>query len=352
MHYLRTIVPGRNLFLNIRLSGQNKYNSSQKAFLMLCQGVFIFIGMLLKCLVYGETIVSTPMNNYKSDLAYLINWDSQTQIRSSYKETCQAFPELYWGFIPAKNENEACYSPSRNNMVLGTDTWYCANGTIAYYNSPYWMCNNFYVCPDPTWTLSEDNMYCSRDITMCDAKPSTVSEAQLLAAIVYGEASVNSPFEEKAAIANAVIRKRDAYHYASVNELIAKHPGYSAAVSQQNARFRIIMCSNVEKEYPDLYIATQNALDPNGIDYANGGCYWDGYDLKSKGKAHLHYPMGYLFTNPSHNVLHIDSTPPMNIEGDVGRYNYTYQSTAGYGLTVFWKYTQEFISAQRVKQCH
>ena len=36
---------------------------------------------------------------------------------------------------------------------------------------------------------------------------------------------------------------------------------------------------DVQTEYPEIYHAVSNALDPNGIDYANGGCFWDGNDL-------------------------------------------------------------------------
>ncbi len=39
------------------------------------------------------------------------------------------------------------------------------------------------------------------------------------------------------------------------------------------------MCSDVAIEYPDPYNAAMNALDPEGIDYANGGYFWDGNDL-------------------------------------------------------------------------
>lgn len=86
-------------------------------------------------------------------------------------------------------------------MLVGADTWRCADGTIAYYNVPWWYCVDFYTCPNSTWTLTSDHMHCTRSITTCSATPSASSEIQLIAAIVYGEASVNGSFEEKAAIA-------------------------------------------------------------------------------------------------------------------------------------------------------
>ncbi|HHL3492513.1 TPA: hypothetical protein ACQ53F_001346 [Legionella pneumophila] len=158
-------------------------------------------------------------------------------------------------------------------------------------------------------------------------------------------------FEEKAAIANAVIRFRDSYHYKSVNQLIAK-PDYSSAVKNRVIRYRLVMCSDVEIEYPEVYKAVSNALDPNGIDYANGGCFWDGKDLFTKGQKQIHYKLGYKFTNPQHDVFSIGDSDPARLEGEYGSYDYTYQSTAGYGETVFWKLTEEFLTAQKGKQCH
>jgi hypothetical protein len=154
-------------------------------------------------------------------------------------------------------------------------------------------------------------------------------------AIVYGEASTSAPFEEQAAIANAVVRKRNAYNYSTVNELVNKRPGYIAAVSSKNIRYRLAMCSDVEVEYPDLYDIALNALDPEGIDYANGGCFWDGQDLKTKGTKHKHYLWGYMFSDPLHDVLDVGDTPPMNLSGPNGSYDYTLESTAGYGQTIF-----------------
>lgn len=111
------------------------------------------------------------------------------------------------------------------------------------------------------------------------------------------------------------------------------------------------MCSDVETEYPELYEAASNALDPNGVDYANGGCFWDGNDLATKGSKHKHYKKGYRFTDPLHDVLGIGDSDQANIHGKKDDYNYTYESTAGYGHTVFWKSTQEFMHAQGVQQC-
>ena len=175
---------------------------------------------------------------------------------------------------------------------------------------------------------------------------------KLLAAIVYGEASVNSPYEEKAAIASAIIRYRNANNFKSVNQLIAKRKFYSSAVLNNVVRYQLVMCSDAESEYPDLYKASMNALDPNGIDYANGGCFWDGVDLKTKGRDQPHYQLGYIFTDPAHDIFSIGDSEPAHRFGEFGNYDYTYESTAGYGKTVFWKLTKGFLNAKRGKQCH
>ena len=112
------------------------------------------------------------------------------------------------------------------------------------------------------------------------------------------------------------------------------------------------MCSDVSIEYPQLYNAVMNALDPDGIDYANGACFWDRIDLLTDGTKQKHYKFGYTFTDPLHVVLAVGDSEPANITGRYGTYDYTYESTAGYGQTVFWKLTNEFLKAQRGKQCH
>lgn len=143
-----------------------------------------------------------------------------------------------------------------------------------------------------------------------------------------------------------------ANNYESVNELIAENKNYSAAVRDNVTRYRLVMCSDVEIEYPEVYDAAANALNPNGTDYANGGCFWDGNDLVTKGKKQKHYIKGYRFTDPLHDVLGVGDSDPAGLVGKYATYDYTYESTAGYGHTIFWKLTQEFLTAQRGKQCH
>jgi len=65
-------------------------------------------------------------------------------------------------------------------------------------------------CPNSTWTLSEDKQTCWRPEGSCWKDTENISELKLLAAIAYGEASVDGIYEEMAGIASATIRKRDA----------------------------------------------------------------------------------------------------------------------------------------------
>jgi hypothetical protein len=320
--------------------------------------MFVLLQILILQLIFSlvtaafsETISSIQVVNYKKDLAYILNTPAIV-VGKNYQDACSLLGSYgyKWKIIPTKSLDPACYSLS-DNLVLGADTWYCADGTLAYYNIPWWYCNDLNTCPSPSWTLSSDGQHCTRKNSTCSATSTTVSEVQLIAAVVYGEASPNGSFEERAAIANALVRKSKAYGYATVNEFITRKKTQIASANNKVIRYQLVMCSDVEVEYPELYNMALNALDPDGIDYANGGCFWDGDDLKSQGTHQLHYPWGYRFTDSLHDVLGVGDTPPMNISHKNGTYDYTLESTAGYGHTVFWKYTDEFMRVRKVKQC-
>ncbi len=224
-------------------------------------------------------------------------------------------------------------------MILGAVTWYCADGTLAYFNK-WRACNEVYGCPDSSWMLSADKLSCFRPNRTCAFDVGHVPEEQLLAAIAYGEASTQNNFEETAAIANAVVNRARSFKI-NVNDLIKKYPSYSYAVYNGNERFRLLLCSNeADPRFLIAYQAAKNALDPNGVDYAHGGCFWDGIDLKTGGNRHPHYKKGYRFTDQNHNIMSLPDTLPLNKRTRRGTYDYTYQSTAGYGNTVLWIYTR------------
>jgi len=193
-----------------------------------------------------------------------------------------------WETISTTNANPACYSPT-NRIIIGADTWYCANGTLAYYNVPWWTCREFNTCPTPAWTLSSDGDHCSIPNPSCPATSSTVSEPQLLAAIVYGEASVNSTFEEKAAIANAIIRKRNAMGFATVNELIVKRRYYSAnpSIKPGSPISAISRWSTIEFRNK-LYVCINDPLSDSG----QGAAYIQHYIVEN---AYSGAPMVYYY---------------------------------------------------------
>ncbi|KTD49112.1 hypothetical protein Lrub_1463 [Legionella rubrilucens] len=166
----------------------------------------------------------------------------------------------------------ACYSATYN-VLMGADTWFCADGSLAYYNIPWWSCSAFRACPNTTWMLSSDGLTCIKPTTNCTETPATVSEVKLIAAIVHGEASVNSTYEEKAAIANALVRKSKAYGYSTVNDFIANRKKQVSSTNPPNLRVKQVLCSNLEMDFSVLNEIALNALDPDGIDYANGGCF-------------------------------------------------------------------------------
>lgn len=242
----------------------------------------------------------------------------------------------------------------------------------------YWARSHSCVlpaCPDASWTLSEDGRSCSRpDPEQCvetamlapwakaapgkpcppPCKPdiNAVTQEKLLAAIVYGESSVQQVKEEMYGIASAMVRKRDAWQQGgSLQKFLKKYPQYAYAVTDGNVRYKELMCASDAKKYMQAYEAARNAL-AYGVDYSNGGCFWDGADLKTKGKKHYRYSDGFRFVMQEHNIYGIASPVGLNRKGGLGSYyNYAYESTAAYGGTIFWKYNADFIAAEGVKQC-
>jgi hypothetical protein len=148
-----------------------------------------------------------------------------------------------------------------------------------------------------------------------------------------------------AAIANATVSRRNAGHFATLNQLIKKFKKFSAAVYDNNARFRLLMCSDQELPYSMAYEAARNALAQNGIDYSNGGCFWDGTDIKTMKDKHYRYLSGFKFKNIDHNIFSILEPPPRHKISINGKYDYAYESTAAYGSTIFWKYTESYMKA-------
>ncbi|HEM0351369.1 TPA: hypothetical protein U0T37_003218 [Legionella pneumophila] len=107
----------------------------------------------------SETIPSIEIFNYQSELAYIITTGPEVVVGKDYKSACQHLTAwgYTWKIVPHKNADPACYSAT-DNVLMGADTWFCADGSLAYYNIPWWSCNAFKACPNTTWMLSGDGL--------------------------------------------------------------------------------------------------------------------------------------------------------------------------------------------------
>lgn len=107
----------------------------------------------------------------------------------------------------------------------------------------------------------------------------------------------------------------------------------------------------MKKSFKKAYDAANNALN-YGTDYSNGGCFWDGYDLKTSGIKHDKYTNGFKYSDPSHNIFSVPEPPHIKTKGRKGSYcDTTYISTAAQGKTVFWKLDEAFLKANGAAQC-
>lgn len=299
--------------------------------------------------VHSEMVNSISIWTYPLEAIYIINHPrtGEMVIGSDYHGACELLGEQYfWGVVPSKYDKPACYSKTSYNMVIGADTWYCSDGTNAYFNIPHNYCLNFAGCPDASWTLSEDSKYCTRDLP-CIPDPETVSEEQALAALAYGESHWSNNYKEMAGIASAARRRMKAMGFKSINELILKDKNFAYATDPKtrNERYYNIMCGMDSKGVDLAYKASRNALN-EGRDYSNGGCFWDGVDLKIYGANAYRYKARFKLAIKKHNVLSVIEPPPLKRRGRNNKYfEYTYISTSGINKTIFWKYTKEALEA-------
>lgn len=197
---------------------------------------------------------------------------------------------------------------------------------------------------------SKNKKNCSKKKFLCWVKASEISEEKLLAGISYGESSTRNDYKEMAAIASATLRKRDAEKAGSVYDLVEKNKNFIYVIGDGNTRFRELMCAKKPKGFDLAFKAARNALS-GGKDFSNGGCFWDGYDLKTKGVGHYKYKTSFKFTTPSHNIFSVKEPPPLKIRTPKGVYNTVYESTATHGRTIFWKLNKDFLKLTGAKQC-
>jgi hypothetical protein len=194
------------------------------------------------------------------------------------------------------------------------------------------------------------------------------SDLVLLAAVSYGEASTKDVFEEMAAIANVIVRQKTA-RATTLAKLLGPKSTYAFAASDGNARTKALKDAKPADRLKNAGMvsalkAAKNALDAKGTDYSNGAYFWDGADIKTNYSNHPKVKLGIKFTKPEHNIYKIkessvDVTTYWQVHGkdgklvngkERGKYTYTYESTAAYGGTIFWKYGADFLKATGNKE--
>lgn len=194
-------------------------------------------------------------------------------------------------------------------------------------------------------------------------------QVKQLAAIAYGEASVQDVSEEIGAIAWAVANRARLWSGCTVTQLIAKDPNYTYAVTDGNARYAKLMGAKSTDLAASSGMAAAlnhatNALAGTGTDLANGGIWWDGLDFKTNSN-HPKRIKGFKYGAAEHNIFSVpevtrqiivywrvvNKKSGQEVNGrERGRYDHVYVSTAAYGSTIIWKYNPDYLSATGAKE--
>lgn len=172
-------------------------------------------------------------------------------------------------------------------------------------------------------------------------------DLKILIGGVLGESSLLNSFEEMAAIAAVLIRQKNSRSRDTWKEFVQKEKSFAFAFSDGNPRYKLVSESSdrdvIEKEpMATAYKAAKHALD-GGVDYSNGGYFWDGDDIKSNYKNHFKVKKGIHFTSSSHNIFNIEESSvkyqKYKTSGKgkdkkkelVKECDWVYESTAAYG---------------------
>ncbi len=294
--------------------------------------------------LFAETTSSLVVKNCKVDGAWTLPNHPEI-MEKTWQDACRAIdlpptdvPGGWW-----------CVNHAGNPLYVQSGD-ICGDGSFKIpINSG--LCDEpIALCPNSSWTLSDDKKTCFRSNDACWKGIENVSEVKLLAAIAYGESHWSNVYEEMAGIASALIRRRDAAHFKTVFELVNNVNAFSFVVYNKNERFIKLMCGD-EKNFKKAYNAAVNALN-YGTDYSNGACFWDGYDLKTSGVKHYKYIRGFRYSDPAHNIF---STPePIHVSHKGrkgGYYDTVYISTITQGRTIFWKLDEAYLKADGARQC-
>lgn len=195
------------------------------------------------------------------------------------------------------------------------------------------------------------------------------SEMRLLAAIAYGESSVENVYEEMAAIASVMVRQMKARGYKTMSEFTSSESTFSFVVGDGNMRFsRFSKATDIEvDESPSMSLAIKAAKNAwaDGVDHSNGAYFWDGADIKSRYKTHRKVKAGIHFSDPKHNIYDIKATSGefelsvvvkkrrrgkiVEERQVIGTYPHIYESTAAHGGTIFWKLGDVWLKLSKGK---
>jgi hypothetical protein len=193
-------------------------------------------------------------------------------------------------------------------------------------------------------------------------------QVRLLAAIAYGEASTDDISEEIGAIAWAVANRARMWGQCTVQQLIAKDPNYTYAVTDGNKRYGKLTAASEQEiaKSRGMTAAVDHAkaaLSGQGADLANGGIWWDGKDFRTNSQ-HPKRLKGFKYSDPAHNIFSIAEVTRLivihwkvvnkktgeQVDGkERGRYDHVYVSTAAHGSTIIWKYNADYLSATGAK---
>jgi hypothetical protein len=194
-------------------------------------------------------------------------------------------------------------------------------------------------------------------------------EIQLLAAIAYGEASVNDDPEEVLGIAYAVSNRARAWGK-TISGVLKSDPNYTYAANGTCTRFNLLMASSPAKinHSPPMRTAVNaaiNALNKKGHDPSSDAYWWDGLDLKEKRQGNPRISRGFKYGAQEHNIYQMepiikmviaywtvtDKKTKLPVDGsERGRFDTVYISTSARGQTIFWRYNPNFVKATGAKE--
>jgi hypothetical protein len=166
----------------------------------------------------------------------------------------------------------------------------------------------------------------------------THDELQLLAGAAYGESGTDNVKEELYGIASAIVNHNNARGDGA--SLTGTINDIAFAATDGNARFSSFEGASLKERNSDAGMRTAvggaiNAVR-GGTDYSNGATGWDGADLKINS-----HRFGLNIANSAHDIYNVGDRPHSKPRNGS---NYSRQTTAAQGGTVFMRIHPDFVS--------